>query len=82
MSVSAIVHHYVNHAYFCMKNFFNILQVYFYLLKMYLQPPPSSSLGMSASQGVKPKQNNEAAFKLLEEHATKIDVSKVMSALL
>lgn len=49
---------------------------------MYLQPPPSSSLGMSASQGVKPKQNNEAAFKLLEEHATKIDVSKVMSALL
>jgi hypothetical protein len=46
---------------------------------MYLHPPSSSSLGMSASQGVKPEQDMEAAFKLMEEHATKIDVSKVRS---
>lgn len=55
--------------------------VYFYLLKMYLQPPPSSSLGMSASQGVKPEQNTKSAFKLLEEHATKIDVAKALELL-
>ena len=46
---------------------------------MYLHPPSSSSLGMSASQGVKPKQNMDAAFRLMQEHATKIDVSKVRS---
>lgn len=55
--------------------------VYYYLLKMYLQPPPSSSLGMSASQGIKPQQNMTAAFRLLQEHATKIDVSKTLELL-
>ena len=46
---------------------------------MYLQPPSSSSLGISACQGVKPEQNMDAAFRLMQEHATKIDVSKVSS---
>ena len=55
--------------------------VYYYLLKMYLHPPSSSSLGMSASQGVKPKQNMDAAFRLMQEHATKIDVSKSLELL-
>ena len=51
--------------------------MYVYLLKMYLQPPPASTLGFSASQGVTPKTDVKAALKLMKEHAPKIDTSKV-----
>lgn len=54
-----------------------ILQVYFYLLKMYLDPPSPSTLGVSASQGIVPKPNMNAALRLMKEHAPKIDTSKV-----
>ncbi|KAK3093225.1 hypothetical protein FSP39_012933 [Pinctada imbricata] len=55
--------------------------VYVYLLKMYLQPPPASSLGFSASQGVIPKANIKAALKLMKDHAPKIDTSKSLELL-
>ncbi|KAJ8308553.1 hypothetical protein KUTeg_013427 [Tegillarca granosa] len=51
--------------------------VYLYLLKMYLQPPAPSSLGISASQGMIPKPDMNAALKLMNEHASKIDTTKV-----
>lgn len=54
-----------------------LLQVYFYLLKMYLDPPSPSTLGLSASQGIVPKPNMTAALQLMREHAPKIDTSKV-----
>lgn len=53
-----------------------ILQVYFFLLKMYLDPPSPSTLGVSASQGIVPKPNMNAALRLMKEHAPKIDTSK------
>lgn len=55
----------------------NVLQVYIYLLKMYLQPPDMSMFGMAPGNAVTTKPNVPAALKLLEDHAHKIDVAKV-----
>ena len=54
-----------------------VWQVYLYLLKMYLQPPDMSLLGMSPGDMVSTKTNLPAALKLLEDHAHRIDVAKV-----
>ena len=55
-------------------------QVYLYLLKMYLQPPDLSLLGMAPGDVVSTKTNLPAALKLLEDHADRIDVAKVRLA--
>ncbi|XP_069116961.1 vam6/Vps39-like protein isoform X2 [Argopecten irradians] len=55
--------------------------VYLDLLKMYLQPPSSSALGISAGQGFTPKPSMEAALRLMKEHAPKIDSTKALELL-
>ncbi|XP_033733768.1 LOW QUALITY PROTEIN: vam6/Vps39-like protein [Pecten maximus] len=55
--------------------------VYLDLLKMYLQPPSSSALGISAGQGFTPKPSMEAALRLMKEHASKIDSTKALELL-
>ncbi|XP_060077097.1 vam6/Vps39-like protein [Ylistrum balloti] len=55
--------------------------VYLDLLKMYLQPPSSSALGISAGQGFTPKPSMEAALRLMKEHASKIDSTKALEML-
>ncbi|XP_021362075.1 vam6/Vps39-like protein isoform X2 [Mizuhopecten yessoensis] len=55
--------------------------VYLDLLKMYLQPPSSSSLGISPGQGFTPKPSMEAALRLMKEHAAKIDSTKALEML-
>lgn len=59
----------------------SLKDVYFYLLKMYLDPPSPSTLGVSASQGIVPKPNMNAALRLMKEHAPKIDTSKSLELL-
>ncbi|XP_041353642.1 vam6/Vps39-like protein [Gigantopelta aegis] len=70
---------------FCEKNFNKDKEgnkdVYTYLLKMYLQPPEPSALGIAPGQGVKAKPNMEAALKLLEDHAWKIETTKALELL-
>lgn len=55
--------------------------VYLDLLKMYLHPPSSSALGISAGQGFTPKPSMEAALRLMKEHAPKIDSTKALELL-
>lgn len=56
--------------------------VYLYLLKMYLQPPDMSLLGMAPGEHiVNGKTNLIAALKLLEDHAHMIDVPKALELL-
>ncbi|XP_011445059.3 vam6/Vps39-like protein [Magallana gigas] len=59
----------------------SLKDVYFFLLKMYLDPPSPSTLGVSASQGIVPKPNMNAALRLMKEHAPKIDTSKSLELL-
>lgn len=56
--------------------------VYFHLLKVYLQPPEPSFLGLS-SYGVcsKPEPNVTAALRLMEEHAGCIETEKALELL-
>ncbi|KAK7506799.1 hypothetical protein BaRGS_00001650, partial [Batillaria attramentaria] len=55
--------------------------VYLYLLKMYLQPPDMSMLGMAPGDTATAKPSQTAALKLLEDHAHKIDVAKALELL-
>ncbi|XP_076463553.1 vam6/Vps39-like protein [Babylonia areolata] len=55
--------------------------VYLYLLKMYLQTPDMSLLGLAPGEVISTKTNSSAALKLLEDHAHKIDVPKALELL-
>lgn len=59
------------------------LQVYYYLLKVYLQPPEPSMLGLSSfKDGLKPEPNLPEALRIMEEHAGCIDTAKVRFTIL
>lgn len=56
--------------------------VYYYLLKVYLQPPEPSFLGLSSyGQCPKPEPNVRAALRLMEEHAGCIETEKALELL-
>ena len=58
-------------------------QVYYFLLKVYLQPPEPSFLGLSSYGACsKPEPNVTAALRLMEEHAGCIETEKVGGLLL
>lgn len=53
-------------------------QVYYYLLKVYLEPPEPSILGLQSFKDEwKPKPNLSEALRIMEEHAGCIDTVKV-----
>ncbi|KAL3874849.1 hypothetical protein ACJMK2_037811 [Sinanodonta woodiana] len=70
---------------YCMNYYDKSLEgnkdVYAHLLKMYLQPPEPSSLGLSSYSDSKPRTDMEAALGLLEDHAGKIDTAKALDLL-
>ncbi|XP_053393314.1 vam6/Vps39-like protein [Mercenaria mercenaria] len=56
--------------------------VYYYLLKVYLQPPDSVSLGLASyKDGLKPEPNLPAALKIMEQHAGCIDTTRALELL-
>ncbi|XP_052769246.1 vam6/Vps39-like protein [Mya arenaria] len=56
--------------------------VYYYLLKVYLEPPDHSVLGLPAfKDGQKPKPNIEEALRIMEEHAGCIDTTRALELL-
>ncbi|XP_060583141.1 vam6/Vps39-like protein [Ruditapes philippinarum] len=56
--------------------------VYYYLLKVYLQPPEPSSLGLTAfKDGIKPEPNLPAALKIMEQHAGCLDTTRALELL-
>lgn len=56
--------------------------VYFYLLKVYLQPPDPPTLGLSSfKDGPKPEPNIPEALRIMEEHAGCIDTTKALELL-
>ncbi|XP_064600177.1 vam6/Vps39-like protein [Liolophura sinensis] len=56
-------------------------EVYANLIKLYLQPPEPSSLGLTSGMRYNPKPNLPAAFKLLESHASKVDTAQALEML-
>lgn len=61
-----------------LNKYLYIFQVYYYLLKVYLQPPEPTVLGLTAfKDGIKPKPNIPAALKIMEEHAGCLDTTRV-----
>ncbi|KAK7104918.1 vam6/Vps39-like protein [Littorina saxatilis] len=55
--------------------------VYLYLLKMYLQPPDMSLLGLAPGEAPSIRHNTESALRLLEKHAHQVDVPKALELL-
>ncbi|KAI0225860.1 Vam6/Vps39-like protein [Lamellibrachia satsuma] len=58
--------------------------VFLHLLKMYLRPPDAKAMGLLSSTStilVDTQPNMEAALHLLEEHANKLDTTKVLEVL-
>ncbi|KAH3859338.1 hypothetical protein DPMN_102057, partial [Dreissena polymorpha] len=56
--------------------------VYYYLLKVYLQPPDPSSLGLTAfKEGQRPRPDKDQALRIMEEHAGCIDTTKALELL-
>jgi len=56
------------------------MQVFLHLLKMYLRPPDPKAMGLLSSTSSIPldtEPNMEAALQLLEEHANKLNTTKV-----
>lgn len=58
--------------------------VFLHLLKMYLRPPDPKAMGLlssASSISLDTEPNSEAALHLLEEHANKLDTTKVLEVL-
>ena len=54
------------------------LQVYYYLLKVYLDPPEPAVLGLPVyKNNLKPQPNLTEALRIMEDHAGSIDTVKV-----